>query len=126
MGKTTSITDLRISIELLKVERSAKEQLLKEQLFLVIESYRPFNILEQKLKGLTSPSNMADHILGTFLGLAAGHFSKIIVVGKSANLFRKFAGSILQFGVTKFMVQHTEVLKSAGQFIIQHLSSNKK
>jgi hypothetical protein len=36
-------------------------------------------------------------------------------------LFRKLIGSILQFGVTKVVSQHPDVIKSFGKLILQYL-----
>lgn len=126
MQKITSITDLTSAIELLEVEHYAEEQLLKEHFYLTIESFRPFKILEQKLKDLTTPSNITDNILGTLLGLGAGYLSKKIVVGGSGNLLRKFSGALLQFGVTKFIALHNEEIKLLGQFIIDRVFRKKE
>jgi len=61
-------------------------------------------------------------------GLISGYVSKKIAVGASHSLFRKIIGSVLQFGVTNLVAQNPEVLKTAGNFIIQqlfHKSENK-
>lgn len=43
-----------------------------------------------------------------------------MTIGSSGNMFKKILGTILQFGVTNIVAQHTDTIKSIGQFIYQH------
>jgi len=47
-----------------------------------------------------------------------------LIVGTSTNPFRNILGSIIQFGVTNIVAQHTQTIKSLGKYIFQII--NKK
>jgi len=125
MQNITSTAELKNAIQLLEVERGINEQLLKEQFHITYESLRPVNLLKGTLKDIASSPYLIDNILGAAMGLASGYLSKKIFIGASGNKFRKFLGSILQFGVTNVVAQHPDAIKSFGQFIFQHILCKK-
>jgi hypothetical protein len=121
MQNITSSTELKNAIQLLEVEQDYKRQLLKEQLNIAYESLKPINIIRKTLSDIALSQDLTDNILGTASGLASGYLSKKIFIGTSGNLFRKLIGSILQFGVTTFVSQHPDVIKSLGKFVLHYL-----
>jgi len=126
MQNITSSAGLKDAIVLLEVEQGIKGQLLKEQLYITYESLKPVNLLRNKLKEISSSPYLIDNISGTAMGLLSGFLSKKIFVATSGNLIRKLIGSILQFGVTNVVAQNSEVIKSAGQILLQHFFRRKK
>ena len=126
MQKITSSTELKHAIHLLEEDQAIKGQLLKEQVFITYESLKPVNLLKTTLKDLSTSPYLIENIVGSAVGLATGYVSKKIVVGASANIFRKLFGSILQFGVTNLVAQHPDAIKSAGQYIVQHIFRKKE
>jgi hypothetical protein len=126
MQEITSAARLKDAILLLEVKQAEKRQLLKEQLFITYDSLKPINLIKGALNDVSTSPYLINNIVGTILGLGTGYLSKKLVVGGSANLFRKLMGSILQFGVTNIVAQHPDAIKSIGQFIIQHFLRKKK
>ncbi len=126
MQNITSFTELKNAIQLLEVEQAAKGQLLREQFSITYESLKPVNLLKSTLKDLSSSPYLIENIVGSAVGLASGYVSKKIVVGASANIFRKLFGSILQFGVTNLVAQNPDAIKSVGQYIVQHIFRKKE
>ncbi len=126
MENITSAAELKNAIQLLEVEQAMNGQLLKEQFLLTYESLKPINILKSTLKDVTSSPYLIDNILGSAMGLASGYLTKKIVIGASANIFRKLFGAIVQFGITNVVAQHPDAVKSFGQFIIQHILHKKE
>jgi hypothetical protein len=121
METITSTTELKNAIQLLEVEQAANWQLLKEQLNITYKSFKPGNFLTNTFKDMVSSPHLIENILGTTMGLATGYFSKKIVVGASANVFRKLLGSVMQLGVTSVVTRHPDALKSFGRLILTHL-----
>jgi hypothetical protein len=121
MQNITSSADLKNAILLLEIEQATNKLLLKEQLNIAYESLKPINIIRKTLRDIALSQDLSDNILGTASGLASGYLSKKIFIGTSGNLFRKLIGSILQFGVTKVVSQHPDVIKSFGKLILQYL-----
>jgi hypothetical protein len=126
MQNIASSEDLKDAIQLLEVDQGIKGQLLKEQLYITYESLKPVNLIKQTLKEISSSPYLIDNISGSVMGLLSGFLSKKIFVGASGNLFRKLIGSILQFGVTNVVAQNSDIIKSAGQVLLQHLFRKKK
>jgi hypothetical protein len=58
--------------------------------------------------------------------LATGYLSKKIIIGTSANIFRKLIGSVLQLGVTSAVSQHPDTIKSLGHFILKKIFDKKE
>jgi hypothetical protein len=125
MQNITSTAGLKNAIQLLEVEQAIKGELVKEQFLLICESLKPANLLKSTFREITSSSNLFDNILGTSVGLATGFLSKKIVVGTSGNIFKKLFGSLIQSGVSSFVSNHPDAIKSIGQFIFQRIFSKK-
>jgi hypothetical protein len=126
MQKITSSTELKNAIQFLEEEQAIKGRLLKEQVFITYESLKPVNLLKSTLKDLSSSPYLIENIVGSAVGLASGYVSKKIVVGASANIFRKMIGSILQFGVTNLVAQRPDAIKSLGQYFIRQIFHKKE
>ena len=126
MQNITSTADLKNEIQFLEVERELKGQLLKEQFHLTLEALKPVNILRRTMDDVTSSPYLIENILSSATGLVTGYLSRKLIVGGSANIFRKIIGSLLQFGVTNIVAQRTDVFNSVVQFIFQHVFRKKE
>lgn len=120
MENIKTSVELKEAIKLLELEHTYKGQLLKEQLLLVHESLKPANLIKSVISDVTSSPYLVDNLLGATVGLASGYLTRVVTVGSSGNAFKKLLGTILQFGVTNVVAQHTDTIKSIGQFIYQH------
>jgi len=125
MENITTSAELKEAIQLLELEHTYKGQLLKEQLLIIHESLKPSNLIKSVISEVSSSPYLADNLLGATVGLATGYVSRIIAVGSSGNPFKKLLGTILQFGVTNVVAQHTDTIKSIGQFIYHHFLKQK-
>jgi hypothetical protein len=120
MQNITTVAELKNAILTLEVEQADKGQELKEQFFIVYESFKPLNLLRSTLNDVTSKP-LIGNIIGTLIALASGYFTNKVVVKSSANIFRKLFGSVLQFGVSNAVAQHSDSIRSIGQYIFQHI-----
>ena len=125
MEKITCAAELKIAIQNLEFEQEVQGQLFKEHFFLTFDSLKPANLIKNTLQDITSSPYLLDNMLGSVMGMFSGYLSKKIAVGTSHNLFRKMAGSLLQFGVTNIVAQHSDILKSVGNFIIDRIRQRK-
>jgi hypothetical protein len=126
MENITSAAELKRVIQRVEIEHAMQGKRLKEQFFLAYENIKPANILKSTLNEITKSPYVIDNILGATLGLITGYLSKKIAIARSENPFRKFLGSALQFGITNLVVQHPDLIKLFGQFIMQHLFRKKE
>lgn len=60
------------------------------------------------------------------MGIISGYLSKRIVTGASGNIFRRLAGSVLQYGIANVVSQHPDAIKSIGQYIFQLIFRKKE
>ena len=125
MQKITSTAGLKDAIELLEAEHKVKGQLLKEQFFITYESLKPLNVLKRTFKEIVSPSFLIDDLPGALMAMASGYLSRKVVTGRSANIFRKLLGSILQYGITNLVAKNSDSIKSTGISIFQHFLKKK-
>ncbi len=126
MQNISSTIELKEAIRLLEIKQAANGLQLKEQFHLTYESLKPVSLLKSTLKDISSSPFLISNILGTTAGLVTGYFSKKIVVGSSANIFRKLFGTIMQIGVANTVAQHPDAIKSIGQFILQYILRKKE
>jgi hypothetical protein len=126
MQEITSALALQDAIQLLESEQEVKKQLLKEQFYITYESLKPLSLLKSAISELSSSPYLAEDLSGTAIGLITGYLTKKIFVGTSGNLIKKLAGSILQFGVSNVVAQHSDTIKSIGQAIFQHFLHKKE
>jgi hypothetical protein len=126
MQNITTATALKNAIQLLEEEQAIKGQLLKEQVFITYDSLKPANLIKSTLKDLSSSPYLIENIVGSAVGLATGYVSNKIVVGASANIFRKVFGTILQVGITNLVAQHPDAFKTFGQYLARHIFRRKE
>jgi hypothetical protein len=126
MRSDNSILDLKNAILLLEAEQEIKGKVLQEQLTLVYESFKPVNLITGTLNDIAKSPFLIDNMIGTGIGLASGFLTKRVFVGSSGSLIRKLLGSILQFGVTNVVAQHSDNIKSIGQLLFQKLIHKKE
>jgi hypothetical protein len=121
MQNITSIAGLKSAIQLLEDEQDIKGQILKEQFYLTLKSFKPVNLLTDTLNDIVTSPYLADNIVGTVIGLITGSLSKRLLIGSSGNIFKKLIGSIMQIGVTNVVAKHSDTIKSIGKVIFQYI-----
>jgi hypothetical protein len=126
MQNITSIAGLKSAIQLLEDEQDIKGQILKEQFYLTLNSFKPVNLLTDTLKEIVTSPYLADNIVGTVIGLITGSLSKRLLIGSSGNIFKKLIGSIMQIGVTNVVAKHSDTIRSIGQVIFQYILRKKE
>jgi hypothetical protein len=109
-------TALDATIEWLEGEQEAKRELLSERFREGYDSLKPINLIKSTVKDLTASATTMDDLIGPLLGLAAGHLTKKLVIGKSEDETRQAVGAALQVGVTNLVIQNQDAIKSAGKF----------
>ena len=125
MQTITNVNELRNEIQLLEVEQDVKWQILKEQFNTAFDSFKPANLFLKTIKEVALGPNLLDNVIGTAIGLTTGYLSKKIVIGTSANIFRKLFGSVLQVGVTNAVAHNPGTIRTLGQFIFEQIFRKK-
>lgn len=126
MQTINSAAELKKTIQQLELDRMVQGQILKEQFFITYESMKPVSLIKSTLKEITSSPYLMNNVFASALGLLGGFISKKTATGKSDNPVRNLLGSILQLGVTNFIVQHPVAIKLIGGFLIQYIFKKTK
>lgn len=126
MQNITSVSGLKNAIRELEIEQSVKGRLLKDHIYLIRESLKPVNLLRNALKETFSSDCLAENFSATAILAASGFLLKKIFIGKSAIKLKKLAGTVLQFGVTNFIAQNSDQIKSFVRDLLQYFFAGKK
>jgi len=126
MGTINSAGELKSAIQTKQLKLALQGEMLKEQFCIILESFKPVNLIKNTLSEITSSPYLIDNMVGAVVGMAGGFISKKIAVGRSHNLVRKIMGSVLQFGVTNLVAQHQDILKSIADVLMHRLFHKKQ
>ncbi len=118
--------DLRFAIYQLEKKQAEEGRLLKEQFFLTYESLKPANLFRNTMSDVAASPYLIDNILGTAIGLGTGYLTRKVTLGTSGNVFKRFFGSVMQFGVTNIVARHPGTIKAIGHFIFKHVLHKKE
>ena len=121
----TTLEELKKAISILEIEKEVKEQQLKTQFDLTLESLNPINILKNAIKKKVTAPDLVENIVGAALGISSGYALKKFVVRGSANILRQLFGTLLQFGTVKLLANKANVLKRFGRFISSRFPGHK-
>ena len=105
MKKKTASTDLKETIELLKLREAQQLQVLKEQFHLTYEGLKPMNLIKDGLKSVTATPGIIGTLIKTALGLATGYLSKRVLFGVAQKPIKKILGTLLELGVAGFIAK---------------------
>ncbi len=97
--------DLKNAIADLEKRKDIEEAALKYEFHETYETYKPANLLKNTLTEVSASPKFRHNLLNVALGLGAGYLSQKLVIGRSAGLLKRLAGTALQFGVTSLVAK---------------------
>ena len=112
MTKMTHQDKLLRSILILEDKQANDEVLLKDQLKITFENFKPSKLIKKTLDDLISMPDFNDNIIDTSLGLVTGYVSKKLVIGSSHNVFKQIFGGLIQLGVTNLVSNNADQIKA--------------
>ena len=113
MEKGSHEEKLLQSILILEAKQAEDAVLLKDQLKITIENFKPSKLIKKTLDDLISLPDFNDNIIDTSLGLVTGYVSKKLVIGSSDNVFKKMFGGLIQLGVTNLVSNSGKSFKAS-------------
>ena len=105
MKKIHNSKDLKQAIAELEIKKDAEELMLKNQFKETYNTYKPANILKNTLEEVSASPKFRNNLLNVAIGLGAGYLSKKLVIGRSAGLLKRAAGTALQYGITALVAK---------------------
>lgn len=112
---------LQQNIDLLRAEQYDQLEALKNELHKVQDQLRPSNIIKGAFEDLTSSVSVSGSALDSVIALGSGYIANSVVAGKSKNIGLRLLGYILQYGVTRYMADHIDGIKSGLQHMLDKL-----
>ena len=116
MREKTSSETLKDSILALENRQEAERQLMKTAFSNVYDKLKPIHFLRSTLHEILRAPDVKENLLNASLAMMAGYFTKKVSVGDTQNPWKVFLGSLLQFGVTGVVAEHTERIKSFAKY----------
>lgn len=126
MENITTAAGLKSAIQRLEYRQIENGQRLEEDFFVVIERLKPANLIKNAMGNIVGTPNLLDNIVGGAVGLVSGYLSKKLAIGGSGNIFKKFLGTLLQFGVTSVVATHPRAITAIGQFLLKKIIRKKE
>ncbi len=105
MQEQKKIDPIKAQIQLLEAQQSSQLIELKEQMELTFEQLKPLNLIKNTLSEMTRSPEIKSHLLQGVVAIAGGYLSKRLMIGSSGNWIKQIGGILLQFFVTKKIVQ---------------------
>lgn len=99
--KQTDILDAKIAT--LKIKRAKEFMELKEQYFIVHNSFTVSNIVNQGISEFYKTATNKDNLYTNIASVLGGYLTKRLVVGTSKNPFKQILGYGVQFAVTQLI-----------------------
>jgi hypothetical protein len=90
---------------MLELERLQENQLfeLKQSAISIVDSVSPVNMVKNALKNISASPDLRNSAINTAIGIGAGFLGKKLYVGNSKSIFKKVAGSAMQFLIANFV-----------------------
>ena len=94
-----------LETRILKLELVQKQQIaeLKTSAADIVDSISPSNLLKSALKDVALSPDLRNSAINTAIGIGAGFLGRKIYVGNSKSIFKKIAGSAVQFFIANFV-----------------------
>lgn len=125
MENISTVSELKNAIEFLKVEQAVKGRAVREHFYVVSDSFKPVNLLAGTLNDITRSPLLVENILGIGMGLLTGTMTKSVLIGASGSWVKKILGTVMQYGITNVVANHTGLLKTVGESLIKNFAGGR-
>jgi hypothetical protein len=105
-----TMEDLHAVVLHLENRQRAEGEELRDWFRETYEAMRPLNLIKSVFTEVTESQDLKDHLVGTGLGLVAGHASKAVFESASDSPIKGLLGSAIQFGVTNVVARHPDLI----------------
>jgi hypothetical protein len=125
MGNISSVSELKNAIEFLKGEQAVKGRAVREHFYVVYDSLKPVNLLAGSLKDIARSPLLVENIVGLSMGLLTGTMTKSLFIGASGSKIKNILGTVMQYGITNYVANHTGLLKAVGESLIKNFAGSR-
>ena len=111
------MTDLDEAIKLAVQKRSRDYQEVKIHVADVLDGFRASNLLKDAVSDLKGDKEISGGIFNSASAMAAGYASKKLFEAGSSNRIRKFLGTAIMFGVSKWINGNPQMMEGVQEKI---------
>jgi len=126
MHKISNSAELKAQIRELEAKTRLQEQGLKNNAKTAVQSFKPVNLVRTGMvnaRKVALTRDIRSMAINTFIGLAAGYFTRKFVVRNSNNIFKRTLGVAVQSGITKMVYRKLPLWQ---QFIARLIAKNSQ
>lgn len=112
-----TIDDLHAAVLQLENRQRAQGEELRDWFRETYDAMRPVNLIKSVFTEVTESQDLKDHLVGTGLGLVAGHASRAAFESASDSPIKGLLGTAIQFGVTNVVARHPDLIIAVGSTV---------
>ncbi|MDZ4752288.1 MAG: hypothetical protein SGI87_11775 [Flavobacteriales bacterium] len=125
MSDIKNIDDLNVAIIALQNQRKGEANAIKEEFGALYENLKPINLIKNTVKDFIAAPDLKKDLVNISMSMVAGYLSKKWAVGSSDSKVKQILGSFLQMGVSSFVSQNSDGIKSKFSKIYSSLFPDK-
>ncbi len=118
--------DLKRAIRELEIRQAGELARLKLAFQNTAESLKPFNLIKNSLKDAARSPDLKLDVFNAAIGLTTGILAKKLVIGSTANPFKKLLGIILEMAVAGKVIKNADDIKSTGSALFHKFFNRKQ
>ena len=126
MEKNTPYSDLKAAILLLEKEKTAKGQLLKEQVKVSLDSLKPLNLLKNTFNNFAESPEVQNNLVDLAIAIGTGFISKKVISGSKTHSRVKQAGILVIDALNVYIARNPEIIRTVGNFIVNFFHRKKR
>lgn len=98
-----TIDGLNQTIQQLEARQDAEWCAIKDEIDDIKENLKPLNLIRNTVEEINETVGFKSNLAQSALSIGIGYLAKRFIVGKSTNMFKGIAGSLLQLVVTNLV-----------------------
>lgn len=95
--------ELETKIATLRNKQAVDLSILKEQYYITIDSFKPFNLIKNSLEDVFTSPNLKMNLINGAIGLGTNYLSKNVLSEDSKNPIKRGLSKILKFVLKNFI-----------------------
>lgn len=107
-------SQLKDAMHYLKIKSETQKTELRIHFKETMDALKPVNLLKSSVKDIAESPGIATAAIGTTVAIGAAVLSKKMIVGKSANIFKRLLGTVVEFAVARSITNNSDVIATRG------------
>ncbi len=114
MKKINSSQDLQTAIFMLEQKRNAQRKEIENEVEQIHKRLSVANVFKSTLRNIVGGDSIGTKAASSALGFGSGLIAQRLVAGKSAGIFKRLLGTLVQIAVTGLVAKNSDKAVSKG------------